>query len=156
MNIRRAEKKDTERLSELLRQVLDIHHEARPDLFCVGSAKYSEGELLEIIADDSRPIFVATDENSFVLGYCFCIIQSHENNNILTNIKTLYIDDLCVDAKARGRGIGRSLYSHALNYAKQIGCYNLTLNVWAGNDSALHFYRSLGLTEQKFGMEKIL
>ena len=90
------------------------------------------------------------------MGYAFCIIKQAVNDNILTDIKTLYIDDLCVDEKCRGMHIGKGLYEFVLDYAKGIGCYNVTLNVWALNDSAMKFYESCGLKPQKIGMEKIL
>ena len=53
-------------------------------------------------------------------------------------------------------GADQRLYRHALAYAGQIGCYNVTLNVWAGNDGALAFYQRMGLKIQKYGMEQIL
>lgn len=156
MKIRRAHAEDEERIGELLEQVLEVHHDVRPDLFKRGTKKYTEEELLGIISDKNRPIFVAEDENGLILGYAFCVFVQHVGNNILTDIKTLYIDDLCVDRAARGRGIGRSLYNCVVEFAKEIGCYNVTLNVWADNTAALGFYESLGLHKQKIGMELIL
>ena len=72
------------------------------------------------------------------------------------DVKSLYIDDLCVDENIRGQHIGRQLYEYVLDYAKQSGCYNVTLNVWACNESARKFYEKCGLVPQKIGMEKIL
>ena len=69
---------------------------------------------------------------------------------------TLYIDDLCVDEKSRGQHIGRAIYEYVLKFAKENGCYNVTLNVWACNESAMKFYEKCGLSVQKIGMEKIL
>ena len=96
------------------------------------------------------------NESDEVIGYCFGIFQQYKDNSILTNIKTLYIDDLCVDEKFRGKGIGKELYEAALSLAKEKGCYNLTLNVWSCNESAIRFYESMGLIPQKIGMETIL
>ena len=154
--IRRAEQRDIPVIMNLLSQVLEVHHAARPDLFRSGATKYTERELEEIIRDDGRPIFVAEDEGGRVLGYIFCIFMRHEGDNILTDIKTLYIDDLCVDEGARGMHVGRALYDFAVGYARSAGCYNLTLNVWAGNESAMRFYERCGLKPQKVGMELIL
>ena len=155
MEIRRAEKRDIPRLEELLLQVNLVHHEGRPDLFRVGT-KYTEEELGALLLDEERPILVATDENDRVLGYCFGIVQQKKNDNILTDVKTFYIDDLCVDETTRGQHVGRTLYEAALVLAKELGCYNLTLNVWSCNESAMRFYEKLGLVPQKVGMEKIL
>lgn len=156
MNIRRAEQTDMGGINKLLHQVLMVHHNGRPDLFKANVKKYTDEELGAIIADDSKPIFVAVNEAEEVLGYAFCVFQQHVNNNILTDIKTLYIDDLCVDEDKRGMHIGTCLYEYVLNFAKEQGCYNLTLNVWSCNESAMKFYESCGLVPQKVGMEKIL
>lgn len=153
--IRFAKEKDIPKIMDLLSQVDLVHHNGRPDIFKIGT-KYSTDELKVLLADKERPILVAVDENDSVMGYCFCIFEQHINNSVLTDIKTLYIDDLCVDEKLRGRHIGRQLYDAALKLAKENGCYNLTLNVWSCNQSAMRFYESLGLKPQKIGMETII
>ena len=155
MKIRRAEIGDIKDINRLLCQVLEVHHKGRPDIFKGGAKKYTDNEILEIIADNNRPIFVA-DVDGDILGYAFCVFEQKLDNNILTDIKTLYIDDLCVDEASRGNGIGRTLYDFVTHFAKENGCYNLTLNVWACNESALAFYKKCGLKNQKIGMEKIL
>lgn len=156
MYIRQALPTDIPGLNNLLHQVLMVHHNGRPDLFKEGVTKYTDNQLIEMIENKQNPIFVAVDENEDVLGYCFCIHQQHLNNNILTDIKTLYIDDLCVDENCRGQHIGSKLYQYVVNWAKEHNYYNITLNVWALNDSAMKFYEKCGLIPQKIGMEKIL
>ena len=121
-----------------------------------GQKKYTDAQLAEIIQDDNRPVFVAVDEKNKVLGYAFCIFKQFLNHNIMTDIKTLYIDDLCVDEALRGQHIGKTLYEEVLKFAKAEGCYNVTLNVWSCNESAQKFYESCGLKPQKVGMETIL
>lgn len=153
--IRFAVEKDIDKIGDLLSQVDLVHHKGRPDIFKIGR-KYNETELTNMLSDKSRPIFVSVDENDNVLGYCFCIFQQHIENSVLTDIKTLYIDDLCVDENLRGKHIGKELFEHAKEFAKENGCYNLTLNVWSCNPSALRFYESQGLVPQKIGMEMIL
>lgn len=154
MNIRRAKPEDTEKITELLLQVLTVHHNGRPDYFKADCRKYTRGQLDEIIADEKRPVFVYDDNG--VKGYCFCIIREVKNDNIRCDMKTLYIDDLCVDETARGQGIGKKLYDYAKKYAKEIGCYNLTLNVWASNPSAQKFYEKQGLKPLSTTMETLL
>ena len=154
MNIRRANIKDMERIKDLLNQVLTVHHNGRPDLFKANCRKYTDSELEELIKDDARPIFVAEDNE--VMGYAFCVIKETKNNNILTDIKTLYIDDLCVYENIRGKHVGTALFEYVKDYAKEIGCYNVTLNVWACNESAQKFYEKQGLKPQKTTLETIL
>ncbi len=155
MIIRRAVESDIPVIDKLLYQVHKIHSDIRPDLFNKGTKKYTDEELRSIIADELTPVFVA-EKDGVVLGYAFCIHQQHINDNNLTDIRTLYIDDLCVDEASRGMHVGRALYDHVISYARENGYYNVTLNVWAGNDSAMRFYESVGLKVQKVGMEKIL
>lgn len=156
MIIERAQIKDMEGINKLLKQVLMVHHNGRPDLFKADVKKYTDEELAAIIEDDSRPIFVARDEQGVVMGYAFCVYQQYVNNNILTDVKTLYIDDLCVDETLRGQHVGKKLYDYVLAFAKENGFYNVTLNVWSCNEGAMKFYEKCGLKPQKVGMEVIL
>ena len=156
MEIRRAQERDMEDIDRLLVQVNMVHHRGRPDLFRAGQKKYTDDQLRALIHDDSRPIFVAVNDSQKVLGYAFCIFQQHLNDNILTDIKTLYIDDLCVDEQLRGQHIGKERYEAGLAFARESGCYNGTLNVWSLNESAMKFYEKCGLKPQKVGMETIL
>ena len=153
--IRRAKENDIPKIGDLLSQVCLVHHKGRPDIFGTGR-KYSDDELKELLKDEGRPILVFTDDNDSVLGYCFCIVQQHKNSSVMTDIKTLYIDDLCVDENCRGKHIGKKLYQAAVKLAKELECYNLTLNVWSCNSSAMKFYESMGLVPQKVGMELII
>lgn len=154
--IRRARECDMKDINRLLVQVNMVHHQGRPDLFRAGKKKYTDEQPRELIHDDSRPIFVAVDDQERVLGYAFCIFQQHLDDNILTDIRTLYIDDLCVDETIRGQHIGKSLYEAVLAFARESGCYNVTLNVWTLNEGAMKFYEKCGLKPQKVGMETIL
>lgn len=156
MNVRQAKIKDIGKITDLLNQVLNIHHNGRPDIFKANCRKYNNDELVKIINDSNRPVFVAVNKNDEVCGYAFCIFIQHKNDNILTNIKTLYIDDLCVDGNQRGKHIGKMLYNYVIDFARENGCYNVTLNVWTCNKDALRFYENCGLEPQKIGMEKIL
>ena len=155
MTIRRASHNDIPAISELLRQVCDVHHQGRPDLFKSQGTKYTPEQRTELIQDDSRPIVVAETVDG-VKGYAVCMFKQQLKETCVTDIKTLYIDDLCLDEHGSGQHIGRQLYEFVLQFARECGCYNVTLNVWCCNPSAIHFYESCGLVPQKIGMEKIL
>ena len=156
MQIRMAQQCDIEGISNLLLQICNVHHEGRPDLFKKDGKKYSPEQLKEIINDEKRPVLAAVDEQNNVLGHALCIINESVGDSALTDIKTLYLDDLCVDEKIRGNHIGEKIYNAVIKYAEKIGCYNVTLNVWACNERAMKFYERCGLKPQKIGMEKIL
>ena len=152
--IRKANTKDIEAIDKLLYQVHNLHSTIRPDLFIKGKKKYSDLELLSIINDDTRPIFVYVEEDT-IIGYIFCIVKD-ETSESHTKIRSMYIDDLCVDKVHRGHHIGKLLYEYAKEYAKSINCFNIYLNVWEGNESAKKFYEALGMKVQKTTFEEIL
>ena len=152
MHIRIAQEKDIPGMIELLKQVGQVHHDIRPDIFRSGCQKYDEVALAELLKDESRPIFIA-DEGGVVTGYCFCIVRNFQNESVMTDRKELYIDDLCVDEGCRGQGIAKALLNHVTDYAKSIGCTFITLNVWSGNYSAMKFYENAGLTPRSITME---
>ena len=152
--IRRANNKDIAQIINLLLQGDMVHFRIRPDIFKPNTTKYNEQELSEIIDDATKPIFVYDDGG--VMGYLFCQITEIQNNSLLQDIKTLYIDDLCVDEKALKRHIGKALFDFVREYAQSIGCHNITLNAWEGNAPALSFYRNMGMKPQKTCMELVL
>ena len=153
--VRRAGEKDIPAVMELLKQVNRVHYDGRPDLFKLAT-KYTEDELRAIMDNDQTPVFVCTDSDGRILGHGFCVLQRPSNTRLLNDILTLYIDDICVDETARGRHVGRMIYEQIVAYARQCGCYNVTLNVWSCNPGAIKFYENLGLVPYKIGMETVL
>ena len=156
IKVRKAAEKDIPKILDLLVQVDMVHHNGRPDIFKGPATKYSGEELKEIINNKETPVFVCVDENDIPLGHAFCVHKQVTGDSVLTDIKTLYIDDICVDSITRGKHVGKTLYEHVISYAREQGFYNVTLNVWTCNPSALKFYEAMGLVPQKIGMEKIL
>lgn len=157
MEIRFAQNRDIPRIHQLLTQVNNVHAKGRPDLFKSGNRKYTDEQLRQIIANvEHSPIFVLVDDNDMVLGYCFGIVEQFINDNNRTDVKTLYIDDLCVDEKYRRQHIARRLYDHVVDYARSNGFYNITLNVWECNPVARAFYDNCGMKPLKTYLETIL
>ena len=152
MKIRKAEKKDIPRILALLGQVLQIHAELRPDIFIPGTPC----ELAELLEQEDHPIYVAVDEDDLCMGYAFCQLREQPFSTNMVPFKSLFIDDLCVDKQTRGQHIGESLFEYVKQQAKELGCYEVTLNVWAGNTSAEHFYEKMGMKTKERQMEYIL
>ena len=155
MEIRFAKAQDVPGMIKLLQQVGKVHHNGRPDLFRANAQKYSSSQLLGMLDKQDAPMFVAVEEGK-VLGYGICQMEVFRQHSVMCDRLTLYIDDICVLEECRGRHIGTAIYQHILEYAKYRGCYNVTLNVWYCNESAMKFYESLGMKPQKIGMEAIL
>ena len=152
MTIYQANSSHIPGLIRLLYQVGDVHHRIRPDLFRSGAIKYTETDLEALLAEESSPVFVA-EEGGSVLGYCFCQLREYRGSTVLTDRKEIYIDDLCVEEACRGRGIARALYGYVTDWAKEIGCTYVTLNVWQGNDNAMKFYEKMGMRQRSITME---
>ncbi len=151
--IRKAEPRDLEAVNRLLGQVLAVHHAGRPDLFKPTGKKYTDDELLGIFADPGTPVFVYEDDGE-VLGYAFCAINQ-QGSGSLQPLTSLYMDDLCVDESARGKHIGKTLFEYVKAFAKEKGCYNITLHAWDRNPDAVAFYKAMGMDFQYYSMELI-
>ena len=154
--IRKAEERDIPRIMELLGQVLQIHADIRPDIFIPGTTKYTADELKELLKNKEKTIYIAANEADVCVGYAFCQLQEQPFSNNMVQFKSLFIDDLCVDQQARGQHIGESLFEYVKNEAKRMNCYEVTLNVWAGNASAEKFYEKMRMKAKERQMEYIL
>ncbi len=152
ITIRRAVPTDSDGILALLSQVEAIHQKGRPDLFRVNGTKYTAAELCEIMADSERPIFVAVDGER-VLGYIFGIITETKDSTMLFDMKTIHLDDVCIDESCRGEGVGGALMEHVTTWAKSIGCNRMDLDVWEFNDGARRFYERFGFVTQKLRMD---
>ena len=151
MLIRKAETADIPDLLRLLVQVCNVHQDIRPDIFKRDGVKYTESDLTELLADDTRPVWCAVEDGQF-LGYCFCQWESTPDGSVGFARKELYIDDLCVDEAARGKGVATALFRFVTDTAKAQGATFITLNVWHGN-SALDFYEKMGMKPRKGFMD---
>lgn len=156
MTVRNARKTDIGRIGELLCQVNNVHAEGRPDIFKFNMRKYTDAQLEMLLEDERMFIFVAVDEMDVCQGYAFCQYNVVEEGSNLHSMTSIYIDDICVDASMRGNGVGTLLYEYVIEYAKNIGCYNVTLNVWSFNTSAMKFYEKCGMKPLKTVMETVL
>lgn len=139
----------------LLRQVGQVHHGIRPDLFRSGALKYDENALKQLLQDESRPIFLGESEGS-VLGYCFCQLKDYSGSGVQTPRLELYIDDLCVEETCRGQGVASALYRYVQSFARSRGCSHISLNVWCGNQAAQAFYERMGLRPRSILLEQPL
>ena len=155
MNIRNAENKDAKRIVSLLSQVLELHAQIRPDIFQTGTTKYTENEVEGLINNENRRTYVAVDENDDLIGFALCEVRNVDSHNMVVRSE-MYIDDICVDGSARGQHIGSQLFEYVKQEAKKLGCYEITLNVWEGNDNAKAFYDKMNMKPRSTMMELIL
>ncbi len=153
MEIRKATPADTDDILRMLLEISKVHNAGRPDLFRVAT-KYDRAGVLALLDDPAHLVLVA-DDGTRAVGYAICVLQLHEGDRVLQPVKTLYLDDLCVDSVERGHGLGERLLVAAREEARAMGCHNFTLNVWACNERARRFYERCGMKVQKIGMEVV-
>ena len=156
--IRTAKKTDIDDILKLLVQVNMIHHNGRPDIFKGPVTKFSAEELEVKLEDAENPIFVYEDPTGEkqILGYAFCETKEVKDHALLQDMRALHIEDLCVDEDARDRHVGEALYQYVKEYAKGHGYTSVTLNVWAFNDNAKHFYEKMGMKVRNMTMEDVI
>jgi ribosomal protein S18 acetylase RimI-like enzyme len=65
--------------------------------------------------------------------------------------KVLNIHDVSVIKDFQGKGYGKALIKHVIEYAKTIDCIKLTLEVNPDNTRAKNLYASLGFGDHKAG-----
>ena len=152
MNIRPAETRD---IPALLRQVGQVHHRGRPDIFRADAQKYDAPALHQLLKSENCPIFVA-ETGEDVVGYAMCILEEIRDHPVLRDSRSLFIDDFCVEEACRGQGVGRALCEAVKKEARRLGCGSVTLNVWDFPGSARAFYEKCGLRPRKIVMESIL
>lgn len=155
MEFRLAVSSDAPAIASALRNMLEIHHNGRPDLFREGAKKYDEKAVADMIAEGKDVIYVAACGLT-VCAYAICRIEYISGHPIRRDMKTMYLDDLCVMPEYRDRGIGHRFMNMLFDEAKKRGCDNFELNVWEFNSRAVSFYESCGLTVQRRRMEKRL
>jgi len=83
-------------------------------------------------------VFVA-EENGHVLGYITTRIDREVSKGRIPN--------LAVDERARGRGLGRRLIEHALEYFRREGMAYVMIETMANNAVGQHLYPSCGFVE---------
>ena len=152
MLIRPMTPNDYARIDLLMQQLHQIHLQARPDLFVPLEHPYSQEEFCQMTVS-SQKICLVAEQDGEIAG--LCIVTMKEKSGMKEGT-TAYIDDLFVNPDFRRQGIGKLLFLKAQTLAKHKGASRIDLKVWAFNRSALDFYHSLGLCEQRFILEKNL
>ncbi|HUE91431.1 GNAT family N-acetyltransferase [Pseudomonas sp.] len=130
LSLRAASVNDAAALSALLQQLAP--QEPRAD------AKLLALRLAELPA--SRAVLVA-ERNGKLLGTCTVNLIEHLAHNFA---RSAILEDVVVDADARGLGIGQALLSKAVERARSWGCYKLALSSSQSREAAHRFYEQQG------------
>lgn len=150
MNIRDMEINDYNAVDHLMQQLHRVHVNGRPDLYIDIEHPYSVEEFNSLVTK-SEIISILAEENGEIIGICFVSIR---NRSGMVEMCTAYMDDLVVKEEYQRRGIAKKLFCEAEKRAKRLGAERMDLMIWAFNDSAYKLYESLGMTPQRYILEK--
>lgn len=147
VTIRNAASSDCEKIRPLQKEIADLHHAGRPDLFQTQARYFTQADFDARLADPNHFVYIAENEGE-VVGYAFAWIIPYRNHSTYIDFDCFYIDDICVLQKCRRQGIGKALFTRCKEQAKRSGCKMMDLGVWSFNKDAIKFYESCGMTER--------
>jgi len=132
MQIRKIESKDLEACAKILEQAYSQapYNEVFQEL---SALRYIEGKYKNC-GDHS---FVAVNDGDEVLGFIFLNISSW------TDGLQAILEEIVVDTKLQGTGVGKALMIYTNDYLQSLGAKSVML--WAKNDPPLiNFYKKNG------------
>lgn len=150
--IRNAVSDDCERIRPLQKEIAQLHHCGRPDLFRTEPRYFTQADFDARLADPQHTVLIAEDGNKMV-GYVFAWVQKIRNHPTYHDFDVFYIDDICVEKAHHRKGIGRMLFEVCKEKANKLKCQRIELGVYAFNENAIAFYKSMGMTERMIRME---
>jgi ribosomal protein S18 acetylase RimI-like enzyme len=130
-----------EELTEFSQQALDAINGLLPQLSS-SSAALDESDLTFIINSESTKLFLATDEDQ-VFGMLSLVLF-----RIPTGRKA-WVEDVVVDEKARGRGVGKLLTEHAVGVALEHGAHSVDLTSRPSRAAANALYQRVGFQQRE-------
>lgn len=142
--IREAVSKDCGQLCELNQQVLELHSEAHPEVFCGGdSMTFFKDYVAEILADENAAILCA-DSAGRIIGMAHVLVRESPDIPIMVRRRFAVLENIVVREGFRHMGVGRALVESVHAWALGKGVTRVELNVWAFNADAIRLYEKLG------------
>jgi ribosomal protein S18 acetylase RimI-like enzyme len=130
-----------EELTDFSTQALDAINGLLPQLSS-SSAALDESDLRSIINSESTKLFLASDEDG-VFGMLSLVLF-----RIPTGRKA-WVEDIVVDEKARGRGVGKLLTEHAIRVAREHGAHSVDLTSRPSRAAANALYQRVGFQQRE-------
>ncbi|MDR1054855.1 MAG: GNAT family N-acetyltransferase [Prevotellaceae bacterium] len=128
--IRKARREDCPQILALIKQL--AVYEREPDAVIVSPAHFEESGFGE------NPVWWAfvAEEKGIILGFALYYIRYSTWKG-----QRIYLEDICVDQKMRGKGIGKILFESLLEEAEQGEYSGLVWQVLDWNEPAINFYK---------------
>jgi GNAT superfamily N-acetyltransferase len=129
-----ANESDIDDLVSLLSDLFTIEKDFNPDL-----SKQKTGLNLLVKNHTSATIQVAKNASGKVIG----MVTAQLVISTAQGAASAWVEDMVVDKKHRGQGIGRQLLQRTLDWAKERGATRAQLLVDLENTEALGYYKHL-------------
>ena len=152
MNIRFAEINDLDRVNELRRQVNEIHVKGKPEVFKPGFSDELRDHVYTVFSDPDKRILVS-EADGVICAFAVLARVAKPENPYMFERRYLDIDEFCVDAAYRRKGVASEMIAFIRGYAKSEGFDRVELNMWEFNRDALEFYEKVGFTTYRRYME---
>ncbi|MDQ0172247.1 GNAT family N-acetyltransferase [Paenibacillus tundrae] len=157
VSIRKAVSSDYQGVSALMDELHRMHVEARPDIYRPLQPRMSQQEFEDLLSAEDRYLYVAeATEQGGICGYVSAQLNKIQNVELLMDREVLYINEIIIDPKYRGRSIGQKMMAVLVELGKELQADHLELTVASFNQGAQEFYEKLGLVVRSSRMEYIL
>jgi GNAT superfamily N-acetyltransferase len=130
MEIRRAKKEDCPRLLELIQEL--ALYERAPQEVTVTLEHFTQSGF------GDQPIWWAfvAEENGFIHGFALYYIRYSTWKG-----QAMYLEDILVTEKSRGKGIGKLLFDQLIEEARARQFKRIVWQVLEWNEPAINFYK---------------
>ena len=143
--IRKLTINDFEIVESVIAKLHKIHVDNRPDFYIENEHPISKNEYKALLNNQDK-ISIAYIVDDKIAGVCLATIKDKIE-------KSIYIDDIFVLQEFRHQGIATKLYKQVESIANNIGAKRIDLTVWKFNNTAINFYKSLGMKTQRIVLE---
>ena len=155
MEIRNLRESDYDMVIELYKELDDFHVQARPDCF----VRRDKDEIYPkdaFVHNLSHPCVLQL--GAFEYEQLVGVVRASlwEESGMVKGIKTVCLDDIYVLPNYRRRGVATRLFDAVESWAKEQGAVRLDLHIWDFNRNALAMYKAMGMTPQRYVLEKKL
>ena len=143
--IRKLTINDFEIVESVIAKLHKIHVVNRPYFYIENEHPISKKEYKAMLNNQDK-INIAYIVDDKIAGVCLATIKDKIE-------KSIYIDDIFVLEEFRHQGIATKLYKKVKSIANNIGAKRIDLTVWQFNNTAINFYKSLGMKTQRIVLE---
>ena len=141
--IRKATHNDIPAIAELYREQFREMSKLIPDFIKEGEQSV---EFLEkTISDDDSDILVY-ENDGIVVGFILLQAKERPDFDFMLPGKCCYIMDIIVTEAHRNKGFATALMNSAKDWAKELDCDFINLDVLVNNHGAIKLYEKLGFT----------